>query len=42
MRNKQPMVFERNDHLKVGTLKSITDHVQNDSSDNLLEIADRG
>lgn len=36
------MVFERNDHLKIGTLKSITDHMQNDSSDNLLEIAERG
>lgn len=36
------MVFERNDHLKIGTLKFITDHMQNDSSDNLLEIAERG
>ncbi len=36
------MVFERNDHLTIGTLKSISDHVQNDFSDNLLEIAERG
>ena len=34
------MIFERDDHLKVGAMKSITDHVQNDSSDNLLEIAE--
>ena len=36
------MIFERDDHLKVGAMKFITDHVQNDSSDNLLEIAERG
>ena len=35
-------LFERDDHLKIGTLKSITDHMQNDSSDNPLEIAERG
>ncbi|MBQ9010116.1 MAG: ATP-binding protein [Clostridia bacterium] len=35
-------IFERNDHLEVGTLKSIADHVQNYPSDNLLEIAERG
>ena len=35
-------LFERNDHLKVGTLKPISDYVQNDFSDNLLEIAERG
>lgn len=38
----EEMIFERDDHLKVGALRSITDHVQNDSSDNLLEIAKRG
>ena len=36
------MVFERKDHLKVESLKPITDHVQNDSDDNLLAIAERG
>jgi len=36
------MIFERNDHLMVGTLKPIADYMQNDSSDNLLEIAERG
>ena len=32
------MVFERNDHLRIGTLKSITDHMQNGFSDNLEEL----
>lgn len=36
------MVFERNDHLKIGVLKSIDAHVQNRSDDSLLEIAERG
>ena len=38
------MIFERNDHLKVGTLKSISDYVQNDSSDGFalyLQWSDR-
>ena len=36
------MVFERNDHLKIGALKTITDHVQNEPAESLLEIAERG
>ena len=36
------MVFDRNDHLKVGTFKSISDHVQNNVDDNLRDIAERG
>ncbi|MCR5625479.1 MAG: ATP-binding protein [Lachnospiraceae bacterium] len=38
----EDMVFERDDNLKVGSLKSINDYVQNYSDDNLLEIAERG
>lgn len=36
------MVFERNDHLKIGALKTIADYVQDSVSENLLEIAERG
>nr|WP_026835392.1 ATP-binding protein [Eubacterium xylanophilum] len=36
------MVFERNEHLKVGTFKSINNHVQNRLDDNLRDIAERG
>ncbi len=39
--NKE-MVFERNDHLKIGMLKTIDDHVQNRLDDSLHEIAERG
>ncbi len=35
-------IFERNDHLKIGELKSISEYAQNDFSDNLLEIAENG
>ena len=36
------MVFERDDHLKIGALKTIVDYVQDSVSENLLEIAERG
>ena len=36
------MVFERNDHLKIGSLKNIADFIQNDFTDNLLAIAESG
>ena len=36
------MVFERNDHLRVGDFKSIKDHVHNNTDDNLRDIAERG
>ena len=36
------MVFDRKDHLKVGTFKPISDHVQNNTDDSLLDIAERG
>lgn len=36
------MVFERNDHLKIGALKTIADYVQDSVSETLLEIAERG
>lgn len=36
------MVFERNEHLIIGTFNSIISHVQNNYDDNLLVIAERG
>lgn len=36
------VVFERNDKLTVGTLKAISDHIKHNTSEELLEIAERG